>query len=78
MHVQLTTQSLFQNNWNLLWMDMRHTGLSQIDPYLILNVLNKNEFLKRLDIRENNLLRKTFETVTKAMEVSNSLLDIRM
>ena len=57
---------------------MRHTGLSQIDPYLILNVLNKNEFLKRLDIRENNLLRKTFETVTKAMEVSNSLLDIRM
>ena len=59
-------------------MDMRHTGLSQIDPNLILNVLHKNEFLKRLDIRENNLLRKTFQIVMKAMEVSNSLLDIRM
>ena len=57
---------------------MRHTGLGKIDPEAVLDVLYKNEFLTRIDIRDNNLPSTTVQKITMAMDISHSLLVIRM
>ena len=59
-------------------LNLSTTGLTHLDPKHVLNLLRKNEFLTHLDLRFNRLSNLSRLTITKALEKSVGLLDIRL